>query len=250
MVALNLALELSKHGKIGLLDIDIDSANLYEALGMDEKLGLTEERRIIPMEHNGMKIFSMGGFLSNHSLGISMTGQSMKQIIEDAINVTEWGDTDYLIVDAPAGTSRDKFLAVKEALGEDLIGIVLVTQPNIIEDVRRMVDLCARHRIRILGLVENMGGMTCSQGHTVTCPDCGEIVNPLGTGGGEDVAREYGITFFGRIPLSPAIRHGLENGNPEIPEEFKPPIKLAVEKILKEEPKKKGTLMKIKEKVL
>ena len=90
VIAINLAIQLSKHGSVGILDADLDSSNLYEYMGLHGKMGLTEERKIIPLKHNGMEIFTMGGFLPDSDKGVSITGASMKQMLIDAVeNVAE-----------------------------------------------------------------------------------------------------------------------------------------------------------------
>jgi len=167
-------------------------------------------------------------------------------MIIDAVNDTVWGDIDYMVADAPAGTSADKFLAIKDALKDSLIGCIITTQPNIIDDVHRLVDLCARHHIRIIGVIENMSGVTCSKGHVVTCPDCGELVEPFGSGGGKVVADSYGLNFFGKIPSSTSIRNSLKNGTTPHKDVHKSILR-AVKTITNTQPPRRGLIEKIVE---
>ena len=230
VIAINLATQLSKHGAVGILDADLDSSNLYEYMGLHGKMGLTEERKIIPLKHNGMEIFTMGGFLPDSDKGVSITGASMKQMLIDAVENVEWGELDFLVVDAPAGTSKERFVALTEVLEPILIGVVITTQPNIQDDVKRIYDLCSRYRVRILGLIENMKGVACSKGHPLRCEQCGEegIEEIPLDHGIEDLCNALGLEYFGSIPISKSIRK-----NSILPEWAMAPVMGAVEKVIK-----------------
>jgi ATP-binding protein involved in chromosome partitioning len=65
-----------------------------------------------------------------------------------------------------------------------------------------------RVNTRILGVVENMSGLSC--------PHCGELVDVFGSGGGERLATEMGLPFLGRIPLDPAVRVAGDEGSPTV----------------------------------
>ena len=60
--------------------------------------------------------------------------------------------------------------------------------------------------IPVIGIVENMAGYQC--------PHCGEISDPFGEGGAEEVAREKHVPFLGRIPLAMTIRTASDEGHP------------------------------------
>src|SRR5271157_1658549 len=60
-VAVNLALALSKLGhKVGLLDADVYGPNVPIMLGTLEEPRATAEKRIYPVEVQGIKMISMG----------------------------------------------------------------------------------------------------------------------------------------------------------------------------------------------
>lgn len=62
-----------------------------------------------------------------------------------------------------------------------------------IADVRKEVNFCSKVGIEVLGVVENMSGYVCE------C--CGEAANLFGKGGGEVMAREFGVRFLGGVPV-------------------------------------------------
>ena len=51
--------------------------------------------------------------------------------------------------------------------------------------------------MEVFGVIENMSGFAC--------PHCGEMIDLFGKGGGEKTAREFGLTFLGRIPFDPNV---------------------------------------------
>ena len=59
--------------------------------------------------------------------------------------------------------------------------------------------------VPIAGVIENMSGLEL--------PD-GQILDVFGTGGGEEMAKHYGLEFLGRIPLDPSIRQNGDAGSP------------------------------------
>jgi ATP-binding protein involved in chromosome partitioning len=46
------------------------------------------------------------------------------------------------------------------------------------------------------------------------CPTCGHEADIFGRGGGERMASEIGVPFFGRIPIYQPIREGSDAGVP------------------------------------
>ena len=71
-------------------------------------------------------------------------------------------------------------------------------------DVRKELDFCRKGGLPVLGVVENMSGYTC--------PCCGEVTHVFARGGGEALARVFGIPFMGRVPMDPALCAAMEAG--------------------------------------
>lgn len=209
LVAINLAYELSKNFKVGLLDADIDSPNIAEMLGIvNTNINATPDV-IIPVEHKNIRCFSMSILSKNKH--ISLYGQEMQQIIEDLLTSTQWGDVDYLIVDLPAGSS-DIFRAVVRTMADNLVGFVFVGQPLNSTDFVRCISLASHFQIPIIGAVENMCGYEC--------PHCHKISYPFGHGSIQKLCKEYGINFCGVIPLSVEITQLVDQHDPIIPDKF------------------------------
>jgi Mrp family chromosome partitioning ATPase len=117
-----------------------------------------------------------------------------------------WGDLDYLIVDCPPGTG-DEPLSTLQTLGPTAMAVIVTTPQGVaIDDVRRSVSFVGEVGNRVLGIVENMSGFAC--------PDCGAVHQIFKSGGGEDLAKESGVQFLGRIPLDPAVADSGDEGYP------------------------------------
>jgi ATP-binding protein involved in chromosome partitioning len=182
-IAVNLAVALAQAGhKVGLLDADIDCPNA------DKLLGVMERPRYIdgvihPPQRAGVKTISMASFQENEDEAIIWRGPMVTNAINQFLEMTEWGELDYLIVDLPPGTS-DAPLTIMQTL--QLHGFVVVTTPQdlAVLDAKRSINMIKKMNIDILGVVENMAG------------------DVFGKGGGERLARDLGVPFLGRVELA------------------------------------------------
>jgi len=88
-IAINLAHKLSKVGKTGLLDADIDNSNFAQFVKFNGKIEIGRDKTIILPEWNGVKVFSMS--LLTGMKGVSMTEDRYVQIINDVMHVSVIG---------------------------------------------------------------------------------------------------------------------------------------------------------------
>ena len=204
-VAANLALSLAGRGSVGLMDADIygPSAPLLLA-AEDEKAKVTQEKHIRPVEVHGIRMVSMAFFVEKER-PIIWRGPMLSKLLNEFIRNTEWGELDYLVLDLPPGTG-DVQLTISQTLQVD--GGVIVTTPQdvALADVRRGVRMFKQMNVPVLGVVENMSGLVCSQ--------CGTETDVFGRGGGTRIASELGLPFLGEIPLTPAVRKQGDAGAP------------------------------------
>lgn len=182
-VAVNLAVALAQLGnKVGLLDADIDCPNA------DKLMGVLQRPRYVdgvlhPAERAGVKTISMASVQENEEEAIIWRGPMITNAINQFLEMTEWGDLDFLVVDLPPGTS-DSPLTIMQTL--QLNGFVVVTTPQdlAVLDAKRSINMIKKMNIEILGVVENMTG------------------DIFGKGGGERLAKDLDVAFLGRIELS------------------------------------------------
>ena len=210
-VAVNLASALSLAGeRVGLLDVDIHGPSVPTLLRLEDAPIFSNERSIVPVEVDlgprAMKVMSVGLFLHHRDDAIIWRGPRKFGLIRQFLRDVEWGELDYLVVDAPPGTG-DEPLAVAELI-EGADGAIIVTTPQelAVQDVRRCVVFCRQVDLPVLGVVENMSGFTC--------PGCGERVTIFGEDGGKKMAEEMGVPYLGAIPIEPAVVTSGDSGIP------------------------------------
>jgi ATP-binding protein involved in chromosome partitioning len=117
----------------------------------------------------------------------------------------DWGEAEVLVVDLPPGTGDVQLSLIQKSRPD---GAVIVSTPQDLSliDARRAIDLFRKMDVPVLGIIENMAGYIC--------PHCGEGSDPFGSGGAEAAAKEIGVPFLGRLPLSQVIRSASDAGNP------------------------------------
>lgn len=206
-VAVNLAVALTLAGKrVGLLDVDIHGPSLPTMLGLEGEQILSEAESLLPVELGELKVMSVGFLLQRREEAIIWRGPMKMGVIKQFLKDVEWGDLDYLIVDAPPGTG-DEPLSVCQLI-EDADGAIIVTRPQevALSSVRKSLTFCRRLGLLVLGVVENMSGFVC--------PHCGKKTEIFLSGGGERMAAEMKVPFLGRIPLEPGISLSGDTGRP------------------------------------
>jgi ATP-binding protein involved in chromosome partitioning len=206
-VAVNLAVSLMRAGKkVGLLDVDIHGPSVPKMLGLEKASVGAEDGVLFPVESAGLRVISIGFMLGGDDEAVIWRGPMKMGVIKQFLKDVAWGDLDYLVVDAPPGTG-DEPLSVCQLI-ENADGAVVVTTPQevALAAVRRSVTFCKKLGLPVIGVVENMSGLTC--------PHCGKRYEPFGSGGGERMARDMDVPFLGRIPFDPAVGKACDAGKP------------------------------------
>jgi len=210
-VAVNLAVALAQSGKqVGLLDVDIHGPSVPKLLGLEgAALFQGTGETIAPVRYgDNLKVMSIGFLLRGSDDAVIWRGPMKHGVIKQFLKDVEWGDLDYLIVDVPPGTGDEPLSVIQ--LIEDADGAVVVTTPQEVAliDVRKAVDFCRKLSLPISGVIENMSGFVC--------PKCGEVTNVFGSGGGETMAKNLGVSFLGRVPIDPQIAEAGDAGKPYV----------------------------------
>jgi ATP-binding protein involved in chromosome partitioning len=204
-VAVNLALALAKLGhKIGLLDADVYGPNVPIMLGTTTEPLATMDRRIVPVDAQGVKMISMG-LLNPGDKPMIWRGPMLHSAITQFLRNVEWGELDYLIIDLPPGTGDVQLTLIQTVA---VTGAVVVTTPSTVAlaDVRKAIEMFRQVNVQVLGVVENMS--------TFACPHCGKAVDIFGHGEGSKTAIAYGVPVLGEIEIDPRIRVGGDTGKP------------------------------------
>ena len=239
-IALNLAAALSISGqRTGLLDLDIYGPSLPITMGINQNPEVNEEKKIIPLQKNNLKLMSFG-FVSGNEAPVVWRGPLVAKMTEQFFRDVYWGDLDYLILDLPPGTG-DVQLTLSQKIPLD--GAIIVTTPNDIAlaDVRKGADMFKKVETPLLGVVENMSYMSIDgnisnandailsiNNENISINNDGSFnlrFNLFKEGGGLSESQRLEIPFLGEIPYSNDLMRSIDSGNPIVFEDTESDIK-------------------------
>lgn len=198
-VAVNLALALAREGlRTGLLDADIHGPSVPILLGIEDgadRVRLTPEKAIRPLEVRGLSLISFGFFLGEQSPAI-WRGPMVSKAVKQFARGVAWPALDVLVVDLPPGTG-DIPLSLAQAIV--LSGAIVVTQPPrlAVSEARKATAMFRSLGVPVLGVVENMAGA-------------------FGDGGGSAAAAELGVPCLGSVPFDCEMVAEGDGGTPTV----------------------------------
>jgi ATP-binding protein involved in chromosome partitioning len=212
-VSAALAVVLSMRGlQVGLLDVDIHGPSLAGMMGVQGLLDISTDQKVIPKQINAhLKVISMQSLMSNRDQAVIWRGPAKTGVIRQFVGDVQWGELDFLVIDAPPGTG-DEPLSVAQTIPSAQAVIVTTPQEVALADVRKSINFCRSVQLDILGLVENMGPFEC--------PCCGKSICLFKSGGGQDTAQKMQVPFLGSLPFDPKVVRILDEGRPmDLPSE-------------------------------
>ena len=206
-ISANLAASLSKKGyKTGLMDVDVHGPSIAQMLGLTGLLDISESKLLIPKQINGnLKVVSVQALMQDKDQAIIWRGPAKTGMIRQFVSSVDWGELDFLIIDAPPGTG-DEPLTVVQTIPEALGIIVTTPQEVALADIRKSISFCKTVHLKTLGIIENMAGFKC--------PHCNEPIDLFSSGGGEKTAKAQGLTFLGSIPFDTDVVISGDSGVP------------------------------------
>jgi len=205
--AVNLALALQAEGaRVGILDADIYGPSQPRMLGCHGKPDTKDGKTLEPNVSYQLQSMSIG-YLIEEDTPMIWRGPMVTSALEQLLHDTNWDDLDYLVIDLPPGTGDIQLTLCQKI---PVSGAVIVTTPQDIAllDARKALKMFEKVEVSVLGIVENMSTHICSQ--------CGHEEHIFGAGGGEQMARQYGVDLLGSLPLDITIREGVDNGKPTV----------------------------------
>ncbi len=226
-VSVNLALALAAKGhKVGLMDVDLHGPDVIRMLNLKGNLEAPANPNdlVAPLKYNdNLKVVSLEYMMKDRDEAIIWRGPLKIQAIRQFVADMDWGELDYLIVDAPPGTG-DEPLSVAQTI--PLVKAIVVTTPQkvALADVRKSLNFCKTVEMEVIGIVENMSGFVC--------PECNATVDIFKTGGGEELAREFDLPFLGAVPMDPKIVIAGDDGVPYLSSDAKSPATEAFAKVV------------------
>eukprot|EP00898_Chlorokybus_atmophyticus_P008134 jgi/Chlat1/8321/Chrsp8S08090 len=264
-VAAQLSFALAALDKqVGLLDIDICGPSLPKMLGLEGEEVHQSNLGWSPVYvDDNLGVMSIGFMLPDPDEAVVWRGPRKNGLIKQFLKDVFWGDIDYLIVDAPPGTSDEHISIAQYLKATNVDGAVIVTTPQEVSiiDVRKEINFCKKVGIRVLGVVENMSELQVKLSqlrfqdtsggahHDVTseilshlrqvapqlldtCVACADVFHST-RGGGEAMAEELGVPFLGRVPMDPTLGRAAEEGRSCFVGEQSGPSAQALQRIVK-----------------
>jgi ATP-binding protein involved in chromosome partitioning len=192
--SVNLSLTLASMGhQVGIMDVDLHGPDVPRMLGLSGMLDLGPNRKLNPMRYSkNLGAVSIEALTPTKDEAIIWRGPVKYSAIQQFIGDVEWGDLDFLLIDAPPGTG-DEPLTVAQTIPDAKAIIVTTPQEVSLADVRKSINFCKIVKMEIFGLIENMSGFAC--------PHCHSVIDLFGSGGGEKTAIATSIPFLGKIPF-------------------------------------------------
>ena len=208
-ITANLAVALAATGRcVGVLDADIWGFSLSRLLGIhgDVEASAGKMQPLVRQVGAGtIKLLSMG-LLADEDQALMWRGLMVQKAVAQFIEDADWSGIDYLLIDTPPGTG-DIAMTLARLLPQ--MGQLVVTTPTIAAQrvAARAADFARKSNIRVLGVIENMSGFTCT---------CGERHNVFGEGGGRSLSEELNVPLLAEIELNAAIGEGGDHGEPVV----------------------------------
>ena len=196
-VAVNLALALARDGlRVGVLDADIYGPSLPILLGIEdgrERVRMSPEKYILPLEAHGLPMISFGFFLGEGSPAI-WRGPKVSKAVKQFSRGVAWPELDVLVVDLPPGTGD---IPISLAQAVTVSGAVIVMQPPrvAVAEAHKAAEMFRTLEVPVLGVVENMSG-------------------PFGSGAGRTVADDLNVPFLGTVPFDERVVTEGDAGTP------------------------------------
>jgi Mrp family chromosome partitioning ATPase len=242
--AAQLAFSLAASGKhVGVLDIDITGPSIPRMLGLTGASVHKSGSGWSPVYvEDNLCVMSIGFMLPDQDAAIVWRGPKKNGLIKQFLTDVEWGELDYLIIDTPPGTS-DEHISIVQYLNTSTIdGAVVVTTPQEVAmaDVRKELNFCRMTKLPVIGVVENMCGLTLpllsprirlldaagadvtDAAHAAIAAKCPELAGlqiathvfsaQEGGGGAAAMAQQFSVPFLGRVPMDPALAAACDDG--------------------------------------
>ena len=204
-VASNLAVALAREGRrVGLLDADIYGPSQPKMMGVNRRPASPDGKTIEPLVAHGVTMMSIGLMLKEDE-AVVWRGPMLMGALQQLLGQVAWGKLDVLIIDLPPGTGDVQLTLCQRT---QLTGALVVSTPQDVAllDARKALDMFAKLKTPVLGLIENMS--------TFCCPNCGHVTPIFGHGGVKAEAAKLDLPFLGELPLALDVRVAGDSGTP------------------------------------
>jgi Mrp family chromosome partitioning ATPase len=213
-VSANLAAGLAARGyRVGVADADIHGPNQSRFFGfVGERIrlggyGLTTQNFQAESIEHPIKVGSLAFMMESDDTPIVWRDAYKHDFMHHLIGSFDWGALDFLVVDMPPGTGNELITLADMLEGQDVAALLATTPQEVaLMDSLKAVRFCQERSLPLLGVVENMSG--------VTCPHCSGEFHLFPRGHLAAALAEHDVESLAQIPLSPALASGSDAGRP------------------------------------
>ncbi|MCP5369095.1 MAG: P-loop NTPase [Rickettsiaceae bacterium] len=188
--------------KVGIVDADIYGPSIPNIFNVNKKPQV-ENNRMIPIEKAGILLNSIG-FLADSKSALSWRGPMASKAIYQLMSLTNWGELDYLLIDAPPGTG-DIHLSLLQNYHIDCVCITTLPQKISQIDVEKSINLYQKFGIKIAAIIENMSYLID--------PNSGKKVKIFPGNAGIEIAQNFGVSNIIHLPIIPGLAEDCDAGN-------------------------------------
>lgn len=213
-VSANVAAGLAARGyRVGVADADIHGPNQSRFFGFvgDRvrlgQYGLTPRAFTAPEVEHPVKVGSLAFMMETDDAPIVWRDAYKHDFMHHLVGSFDWGPLDFLVIDMPPGTGNELITLADLLEGHDVAALLATTPQEVaLMDSLKAVRFCQERGLPLLGVVENMAG--------VTCPHCGGGFHLFPRAHLAEALAEVGVDSLAQIPLSPALASGSDAGRP------------------------------------
>lgn len=215
-ISANLAAGLAAEGyRVGVADADIHGPNQSRFFGfVGERIRLTNQG--LPpkaFSYAGLKhpvlVGSLAFMMERDDTPIVWRDAYKHDFMHHLMGSFDWGALDYLIIDMPPGTGNELITLADMLEGYDVAALLTTTPQEVaLMDSIKAVRFCQERGLPLIGVVENMAG--------VTCPNCTEHFHVFPRGHLAEALAAAGVQSIAQIPLSLALSTASDCGVPVV----------------------------------
>ncbi|EJW01286.1 hypothetical protein EDEG_00503 [Edhazardia aedis USNM 41457] len=200
----NIAIELSKTKNTLILDFDLCGPSIPQLTNTSDDIAFESNNKIFPIKvKENLFCLSVGHFLKNRNIIYSSKTKTM--IIKKILKETCFNGFFYVVVDTPPGIS-DEHLGIINYMRIDFVLLITTPQRISFNDVIRQIDFCRKTRLKLMGIVENMGKFVC--------PCCMHENNIFSGSSVKEYCSNNKIEYLGSIDVLPKIAKSCDEGIP------------------------------------